>query len=79
MPRRADIETAFRKAIVHEPNGRRTVTTIAFVRELDSVNWHWSLREANHWIEIYTTTFKDISEQEGDARTFMLFNPNGGL
>ncbi|HGH1186907.1 TPA: DNA polymerase V, partial [Escherichia coli] len=26
----------------------------------------------------YVTVFKDISTQEGENRTFMLFNPNGG-
>ncbi|SLT73958.1 Uncharacterised protein [Klebsiella pneumoniae] len=25
------------------------------------------------------TTFRDVSTQEGDERTFQLYNPNGGL
>lgn len=79
MPRRSDIESAFRAAIKHDPNGRKTVTTVEFVRELSKVNWYWSLREANQWVESYVTTFKDISPNEGEARLFMLYNPNGGL
>jgi hypothetical protein len=54
------------------------VTTKDFVNELERVNWHWSLKKANAWIDCYVTTFKDISAHEGEERTFMLFNPNGG-
>ncbi|MFW0766679.1 DNA polymerase V [Trabulsiella odontotermitis] len=79
MPRRHDIEAAYRAAIQHEQNGRQTVTTDRFVQELERRNWHWSHREANQWIEVSICTFKDISTQEGENRTFMLFNPNGGL
>lgn len=79
MPRRYEIEVACRAAIVIEPNGRRTITTGRFLQELEKVNWHWSLRQANQWIEHYVTTFRDVSTQEGDDRTFQLFNPNGGL
>lgn len=50
MPRTADVEAAWFRSIVIEPNGRRTVTT-----------------------------FRDVSTEEGDNRTFQLFNPNGGL
>lgn len=49
MPRRYEIESAFRDAV---------------------------RKEASNWIECYITTFKDISDQEGEARTFMLYNPN---
>ncbi|VAR69415.1 Uncharacterised protein [Klebsiella pneumoniae] len=73
MPRNSDIEVAWRQAIVIEPNGRRTVTTSRFLRELAKVNWIWSPRQANQWIE------QDVSTQEGDERTFQLYNPNGGL
>ncbi|WP_413499170.1 DNA polymerase V [Buttiauxella gaviniae] len=79
MPRRDDISMAFRNAIKFEQSGRRTVTTVDFVSQLEKVNWFWSEKEANQWIEYYVTTFKDISTQEGEARTFMLYNPNGGL
>ncbi|HBR5980222.1 TPA: DNA polymerase V [Klebsiella pneumoniae] len=73
MPRNSDIEKAWRQAIVIEPNGRRTVTTSGFIRELAKLNWIWSAHQANQWIE------QDVSTQEGDERTFQLYNPNGGL
>lgn len=47
MPRRYDIEAAFRSAVVVEPSCRRTLRTVDFVRELKKVNWHFSLRDAN--------------------------------
>lgn len=72
MPRRYEIETAFRAAIVVAPNGRRTVTTIDFVRELRKVNWEFSLRDANAWIEASVSTFKDISPTECEERLFVL-------
>ena len=79
MPRLYEIEGAFRAAIHFESNGRRTVTTQEFVKQLAAVNWNWSLKQANNWIECYVTSFRDISAKEGEERTFMLFNPNGGL
>ena len=79
MPRRYEIEVAFRHAIKISDKGRRTVTTVDFVAELAKVNWVWELREANQWIEERVTTFHDISTEEGDARTFAIFNPNGGI
>lgn len=79
MPRLYEIEVAFRAAIVIEPNGRRTITTRRFLQELERYNWHWSPRQANQWIEGYVTTFRDVSTQEGDDRTFQLYNPNRGL
>ncbi|MBZ7262499.1 DNA polymerase V [Klebsiella oxytoca] len=79
MARNSDIEIAWRKAIVIEQTGRRTVTTSRFLRELAEHGWVWSPRQANKWIEHYVTTFRDVSTQEGDERTFQLYNPNGGL
>lgn len=78
MPGYYEIETAWRAAIRREPNARQTVTTENFVRELEKVNWHWSPRQANQWIETYVTVFRDVSTTEGENRTFQLFNPNGG-
>lgn len=79
MPRYYEIETAFWAAIQIGPDGRKTVKTEDFVKELAKVNWNWTPRKANEWIEMTVTTFKDVSTQEGESRTFMLFNPNGGL
>lgn len=78
MPKVYEIELAFKAAVNLEASGRRTVTTQNFVKQLEAVNWNWSLKEANNWIECYITTFKDISDQEGEERTFMLYNPNNG-
>ncbi len=78
MPRYYEIDYAWKASIRRETSGRQTVTTEDFVRELKKVNWHWSCREANRWIETYVTVFKDVSPVEGENRTFQLFNPNGG-
>ena len=37
MPRRYEIEGAFREAVRREANGRRTVTTVDFVEKLAAV------------------------------------------
>ncbi|HAB74571.1 MAG TPA: DNA polymerase V [Pantoea sp.] len=79
MPREYEKETAFRNAIRRDQQGRYTVTTVDFVQELAKLNWDYTLKEANRWVEIYTTTFRDVSTKEGEERTFQVFNPNGGL
>ncbi|MEF4799958.1 DNA polymerase V [Escherichia coli] len=79
MARRYEIPGAFTAAIKSQPDGRKTVSTQDFVMQLAKVNWYWSLREANKWIENYVTTFKDISPNEGENRLFMLYNYGGGL
>lgn len=78
MGRRDDIPAAFRASIIIAESGRRTVTTEDFVAALAQVNFEWSLAEANRWIEHYQSTFKDVSTEEGERRTFLLFNPNNG-
>ncbi|ORM66138.1 DNA polymerase V [Pantoea rwandensis] len=79
MPRDYEIMIAFRRAIQRDTRGRQTVSTLDFVKELELVNWHYTLRAANKWIEMHTTTFRDISPTEGEERLFHLFNPNGGI
>lgn len=76
MPRQSDIAVAFRKSVIIEPSGRRIVHTVDFQRELAKVDHVFTLRETNRWIEHYQCNFKDISTEEGDRRTFFLFNPN---
>ncbi|MCC3745340.1 DNA polymerase V [Rouxiella badensis] len=76
MAREYEKGGAFDSAIKRSPQGRLTVTTVDFAAELAKRNWHLSLREANQWIENNICTFKDISTQEGEERTFALFNPN---
>lgn len=66
-------------AIKSKPGGRKIVSTQDFVTQLTRVNWLWPLHEANKWIEHYVTSFKDISQQEGKLRTFMMYNPYGGI
>ncbi|MFG6077003.1 DNA polymerase V [Erwinia sp. OPT-41] len=78
MARYDDIATAFRKSIKISPKGRRTVTTVDFVQNLTRYNHIWTLRQANEWIEMYQCSFKDVSSEEGERRTFQLFNPNNG-
>ena len=70
MPRRSDIEIAWYASIQQEPNGRKTVTTQRFVQELSKVNWNWTMKQANEWVEWYVTTFRDVSTQEGENCTF---------
>lgn len=79
MPFYYEIESAFWAAIQIAPDGKKTVKTEDFLSELGKVNCHWSLEKANQWIEMSVSTFKDVSTQDGENRTFMLFNPNGGL
>lgn len=78
MGRIYEIGYAFDRAMKISPKGMKTVQTADFVKELAKVNWHWSRKQANEWIEVSVSTFKDISAEEGDNRTFMVYNPNGG-
>lgn len=78
MGRRDDIPAAFRASIKIESSGRRTVATADFIVALARVNYDWTLKEANKWIEHYQSTFRDVSTEEGERRTFQLFNPNNG-
>ncbi|WP_264384254.1 hypothetical protein [Siccibacter colletis] len=78
MGRIYEIAYAFDRAMKVSPQGKKTVTTADFVHELAKVNWDWTRRQANEWIEMSVSTFKDISTGDGDNRTFMVYNPNGG-
>lgn len=78
MGRRDDIPAAFRASIKIESSGRRTVATADFIVALARVNYDWTLKEANQWIEHYQSTFRDVSTEEGERRMFQLFNPNNG-
>ncbi|WP_342755228.1 DNA polymerase V [Pantoea sp. MBD-2R] len=78
MARYDDIAAAYRNSIKISPPGRRTVTTVDFVQNLAKYNHNWTLKGANIWIEHYQCSFKDVSIEEGERRTFQLFNPNNG-
>ena len=79
MPRDYEIMMAFRQAIKRDAEGRFTIRTIDFVAALKRYNWEYSLRDANKWIEMHTTIFRDISSTDGEERVFQVFNPNGGV
>lgn len=79
MPRDYEIIMAFRQALKRDTEGRFTISTLDFIKELDRMNWHYTLNSANKWIETHTTTFRDISPTDGDERVFQVFNPNGGM
>ena len=79
MARECDIKAAFMAAMRREPGLGVIVTTQEFVHHLERLNWHFSLLEANQWIKANTVTFRDASTQEGEAKTYKQFNPNGGI
>ena len=76
MARYDDIAIAYRDSFKISPPGRRTGTTVDFVQNLAKYNHNWTLKEANTWIEYYQGSFKDVSTEEGERRTFQLYNPN---
>ncbi|KAA8729864.1 DNA polymerase V [Ewingella americana] len=78
MSRRYEIDAAFKAAIKISEKGRRTVATEDFCAQLGKANCRWGLKEANQWIEMYVSTFRDVSETDGERRVFMFYNPNGG-
>lgn len=79
MPRDYEIKHSFMNAMRRKPGQGVIVTTQEFVRQLELLNWHFSQREANQWIRANTVTFRDASTEEGDAKTYCQFNPNGGI
>ncbi|MCU5775243.1 DNA polymerase V [Winslowiella arboricola] len=79
MPKLSDKEIAFRDAVKRLPETGWTVTTDDFVASLARYNWPYTHREANVWIEHHKSQFKDISTQEGEFRTFRLYNYNVGV
>jgi hypothetical protein len=79
MARDYEIKGAFINAMRRVPGQGVVVTTQEFVRQLELLNWHFSLREANQWIRANTVTFRDASTQEGESKTYRQFNPNGGI
>lgn len=78
MGRSDDIAAAFRASIRISEQGRRTVTTADFVRTLSLYGHEWGMAEANRWVEHYQSTFRDVSTEHGERRTFLLYNPNNG-
>lgn len=79
MPRDYEIPIAFKNSIKVAASGRRTVSTVDFVAELAALNHNYTLKQANQWIEHYQSSFRDVSQEEGERRIFQLYNPNGGV
>ncbi|MDE1188180.1 MAG: hypothetical protein PW844_17075 [Pantoea sp.] len=77
MPRYSDIKNAFYQSIKMDQKGQKTVNTTDFVAELERHHHHWSLKQANDWIENQMNYFRDITPDFSENRTFCLFNPNG--
>ncbi|MEZ3498519.1 DNA polymerase V [Pantoea sp. KPR_PJ] len=74
MMREDDRERAFKNAVRRDDLGRYIVSTEDFVSELARLDWHLTPKEANRWVEIHTTIFRDVSTQEGEARLFQVFD-----
>lgn len=78
MVRKSNMQTAFTQSIKIASSGKRTVKTVDFVERLASYGHNWSLSEANAWIDFYKRTWRDISRDEGESKTYFQFNSNGG-
>lgn len=76
MGRYSEIEGAFRDSIKIDAAGRRAVTTADFIAYLESINWIWTLDQANRWVE-NQQYFRDISTDHSNNRVLQLYNPNG--
>ncbi len=74
MARGYEIKTAFINALKTDLKRGRVVSAADFVRELERLNHHWSLRKANDWIAYYQPFFCDYTPHEGDNRVYFLRN-----
>ncbi|WRH23285.1 DNA polymerase V (plasmid) [Pantoea sp. JZ29] len=77
MLRDYGIMIVFRQAMKRNVGGHYTLSKLDLLREPERLNWHYTLRTANKWIETHTTTFRYISPAEGKERVFHVFNPTG--
>ncbi len=74
MPRQSNINSAFYAAIQLNPKGYRCLRSSDFSRELAKVHWHFTLADANQWIELYQTGFVDKTPDESENRYWILRN-----
>ena len=72
MARRSDVGAAFVAAIHKNPKGYQCLRTADFVRELRNRNWHYTLADANRWIERNQTGFVDKTPDTSENRLWML-------
>jgi len=74
MPRKSDINAAFTAAIQLNPKGYQCLRTEDFIRELRVRNWHFTLDDANDWIERYQEFFVDKTPDDSQNRLWMMRN-----
>ncbi|MDN4621886.1 hypothetical protein [Pantoea agglomerans] len=74
MARESDIQAAFMSAITKDPRCRQILTTAAFQKRLDDVNYVWTLQECNRWIRRYQNFFFELVTEESENKTWALRN-----
>ena len=74
MPRSYEIQDAFVEAIQLNPKGYRYLSTNAFIDKLREKNWHFSMADANQWIESYQPDFADKTTDDSENRYWILRN-----
>jgi len=74
MPKKSDINLSFIDSIRDNPKGYRYLHTQDFIRTLGERNWHFSLKEANEWIERYQPDFCDKTPDFSENRYWILRN-----
>lgn len=74
MPRRYEIDSAFRAAVMKNPKGFLWLRSDDFIRELRVRNWHFTQAEANRWIERYQPDFVDKTPDFSENRFWILRN-----
>lgn len=74
MPRQYEIQAAFVEAIQLNPKGYRYLSTNDFIDKLRDKNWHFSLADANQWIERYQPDFADKTTDDSENRYWILRN-----
>ncbi|CAI0808895.1 hypothetical protein AB6848_21850 [Serratia proteamaculans] len=73
MPRRADVQHAFIKAIKRTPKGAQTVTVVDFLRELRELGHDWSPNQAVNYIRMYQAAWRIKDEEEYGQHIYMKF------
>ncbi|EOG8087810.1 hypothetical protein ACLIVV_002003 [Enterobacter roggenkampii] len=74
MPRQPDIRAAFIAAIQQNLKGYLCLHTDKFIAELQERHWHFSVADANAWIERYQPGFADKTTNGSENRYWILRN-----
>lgn len=72
MPRRYDINIAFRDAVQLNPKGYMCLRTADFIQALRNYNHHFTEQDANRWIEQNQSEFIDKTPDHSENRLWML-------